>query len=171
MSDRPDGLLEIGRLGRTHGVRGEIYLNLTSDRPERKRPGSRVFVGGSWRTITAIRPSNERYLVVLEGLDVREEAAKLTNEVVYGEPIDDPAALWVHDLVGSRVVDVDGTDYGTCTAVVDNPAHPILETDRGVLVPVPFVSSFDDDIVTVAPPAGLLDLVLDDRGGNDEAVN
>jgi hypothetical protein len=33
------------------------------------------------------------------------------------------------------------------------------------------VSSFDDDIVTVAPPAGLLDLVLDDRGGNDEAVN
>lgn len=93
MSSPPDGLLEIGRLGRPHGVRGEIYLSLVSDRPERRRAGSRVFVAGGWRTIEAIRPSNDRFLVVLEGLGVREEAAKLTNEVVYGEPIDDPAAL------------------------------------------------------------------------------
>ncbi|MEY3641751.1 MAG: ribosome maturation factor RimM [Actinomycetota bacterium] len=158
MSSPPDGLLEIGRLGRPHGVRGEIYLSLVSDRPERRRAGSRVFVAGGWRTIEAIRPSNDRFLVVLEGLGVREEAAKLTNEVVYGEPIDDPAALWVHDLVGARIISVDGTEFGTCVAVIDNPAHAILETDRGVLVPVPFVTSREDGVVTVSPPEGLLDL-------------
>lgn len=156
--NRPDGLLEIGRLGRPHGVRGEIYLSLVSDRPERRQPGTRVFVGGAWRTIEAIRPSNDRFLVVLEGLAVREEAAELTNEVVYGEPIDDPAALWVHELVGARVIGTDGTEYGSCVAVLDNPAHAILETDRGVLVPVPFVTSHEDGVVVVAPPDGLLDL-------------
>jgi len=158
MNEPPVGLLEIGRLGRTHGVRGEMYLSFVSDRPERRRAGSRVFVGGTWRTIEAIRSSKERYLVVFEGLGVREEAAKLTNEVVYGEPIDDPAALWVHDLIGARVVASDGTEFGTCVAVVDNPAHAILETDRGVLIPVPFVTSHKEGVVTVTPPDGLLDL-------------
>ena len=155
---RPDGLLEVGKLGRPHGVRGEIYLTLTSDRPERKLPGTRFFIGGAWRTIESIRPANDRFLVVLDGLGVREEAAKLTNEVVYGEPIDDPAALWVHDLVGARVVGVDGADFGTCVAVIDNPAHPIIETDAGTLIPIPFVSSYVDGIVSVDPPAGLVDL-------------
>ena len=155
---RPDGLLEIGKLGRPHGVRGEMYLTLLSDHPERKKPGTRIFVGGTWRTIESIRPSNDRFLVVIEGLGVREDAARLTNEVVYGEPIDDPGALWVHDLVGARVVGLDGAEYGICVSVIDNPAHPILETDGGVLVPVPFVVSFDDGLVTVDPPAGLLDL-------------
>ena len=156
--NRPDGLLEIGRLGRTHGVRGEIYLSLTSDRPERRRPGGQVFVAGSWRTIEKIRPSNDRFLVMFEGITVREEAATLTNEAVYAEPIDDSSALWVHEIVGSRVVDADGTEYGTAVAVIDNPAHAIIETDRGVLVPVPFVTSHDDGVVVVSPPAGLLDL-------------
>ncbi|MEY2969450.1 MAG: ribosome maturation factor RimM [Actinomycetota bacterium] len=156
--NRPDGLLEIGRLGRPHGVHGEIYLSLVSDRPERRKAGSRVFVAGAWRTIEAIRPANDRFLVVLEGLGVREEAANFTNEVVYGEPIDDPTALWVHDLVGSRVVGADGAEFGTCVAVVDNPAHAIIETDRGVLIPVPFVTSHADGVVVVAPPDGLLDL-------------
>lgn len=155
---RPDGLLEIGRLGRPHGVRGEIYLSFLSDRPERRSQGTRVFVAGAWRTIEAIRLSNDRYLVMLEGLGVREDAAKLTNEVVYGEPIDDPAALWVHDLVGARIVGVDGTEFGACVAVLDNPAHAILETDRGVLIPIPFVTSHDDGVVVVAPPDGLFDL-------------
>ena len=153
-----DGLLEIGKFGRPHGVRGELYLSLTSDRPERRRAGGRVFAGGEWWTITKIRPSNDRFLVELEGIDVREEAAKLTNETAYGEPIADSSALWVHELVGSRVIDVNGAEYGVCTAVLDNPAHAIIETDRGVLVPVPFVESHENGVVVVAPPAGLLDL-------------
>jgi 16S rRNA processing protein RimM len=139
-------------------VRGEIYLSLTSDRPERRQPGGRVFVAGSWRTIQKIRPSNDRFLVMFEGITVREDAAQLTNEGVYAEPIDDASALWVHEIVGSRVVGIDGTDYGTAAAVLDNPAHAIIETDRGVLVPVPFVTSYTDGVVVVAPPAGLLDL-------------
>ena len=155
---RPDGLLEIGKFGRPHGVRGEIYLSLTSDRPERRRAGTRIFAGDSWWTIDKIRQSNERFLVQLDGVAVREDAAKLTNAVVYAEPIHDDEALWVHELVGSRVVGPNGTEYGTCTAVLDNPAHALIETDLGVLVPIPFVVSQDNGVVVVDPPEGLLDL-------------
>lgn len=155
---RPDGLLEIGKFGRPHGVRGEIYLSLTSDRPERRRAGTKVFALGSWWTIDKIRQSNDRFLVQLAGVSVREDAAKLTNEIAFAEPIHDDSALWVHELVGSRVIDRAGTEYGTCTAVLDNPAHALIETDTGVLVPVPFVVSHDDGVVVVDPPAGLLDL-------------
>jgi len=45
---QPDGLLEIGTLGRPHGVRGEIYLSLTSDRPERRKAGTKIYAAGEW---------------------------------------------------------------------------------------------------------------------------
>lgn len=154
----PAGLLEVGTFGRTHGVRGEIYLDLISDRDERRREGARLWCDGQWLTLVKVRPSNDRLIVAVEGFSSPEEARRLTNHTVFGEPIADDDALWVHELVGSRVVGVDGADYGVCTAVLDNPAHAILETDADVLVPVPFVVRQEDGVVVVDPPAGLLDL-------------
>lgn len=154
----PAGLLEVGTFGRTHGVRGEIYLDLLSDREERRRVGARLWCDGRWLTLTKVRPNNDRLIVAVEGIASPEEARLLTNHAVYGEPIADDDALWVHELVGSRVVGVDGTDYGRCTAVLDNPAHAILETDTDVLVPIPFVVRREDGLVVVDPPAGLLEL-------------
>ena len=76
---------------------------------------------------------------------------------IYAEPIDDPAALWVHELIGSDVVDVDGTARGRCVSVVANPAADLLELDSGALVPVVFVVRHADGVVVIDPPAGLLD--------------
>ncbi|MFM8826326.1 MAG: ribosome maturation factor RimM, partial [Actinomycetota bacterium] len=67
-------------------------------------------------------------------------------------------AVWVHDLVGSRVVTADGTGVGTCVAVVQNPAHDLLELDSGALVPAPFVVSCADGVTVIDPPEGLFDL-------------
>jgi 16S rRNA processing protein RimM len=72
------------------------------------------------------------------------------------EPIDDPDALWVHDLIGAHIVDASGLDIGTCTAVIENPAHALLETDGGDLIPVPFVVSLSDGVIVVSLPPGLL---------------
>ena len=44
------------------------------------------------------------------------------------------------------------------TAVLDNPAHAIIETDADVLVPVHFVVRREEGVVVVDPPAGLLEL-------------
>ena len=60
-----------------------------------------------------------------------------------------------------RVVDVAGHERGTCVAVIDNPAHPIMELDSGALVPSPFIVSRDAGVVTIDPPEGLFDLEND----------
>ena len=70
----------------------------------------------------------------------------------------DGDALWVHELVGSVVVRVgDGTQVGTVTSVIANPASDILELDTGALVPLRFVVRRSVGRVEVDVPPGLLD--------------
>jgi len=78
---------------------------------------------------------------------------------VYAEPIDDPDELWVHELIGTPVVETDGTARGTCVAVVDNPAADLLELDSGALVPVVFVTEQTPERIVIDPPDGLFDLL------------
>lgn len=158
----PDGLLEVGKIGRPHGVRGDLFVDLTTDRTERVAVGARLHIRDRWYTIVESHRSNQRWRVHLEGVDGRGEAQALTGAVVHAEPIDDPDALWIHDLIGARVVDAAGVERGTCTSVVDNPAADLLELDSGALVPANFVTGVDADadpvVVTVDTPDGLFEL-------------
>jgi len=153
-----DGLLEVGRIGRAHGVRGDVLVHLTTDRVERLAIGSRLKAGERWLTVTAASRSNDRWRVHFEGVDDRSAAEALTRVVLAAEPIDDPDALWVHQLIGAEVVELAGTSRGHCVAVIDNPAADLLELESGALVPAAFVVSFADGIVTIDPPEGLFEL-------------
>lgn len=153
-----DGRLIVGRIGRPHGVRGEVYVSLLTDREDRLAVGARLGTpDGGEVVVAASRPSNGRWLVTFEGFD-RTRAERMTNTELLADPVDDPDALWVHDLIDSRVVEVDGTERGRCVAVVANPAADLLELDTGALVPVTFVVGFVDGVVTIDPPEGLFDL-------------
>jgi 16S rRNA processing protein RimM len=152
-------LLEIGRTGRAHGVRGDLSLILISDRVERLAAGNRLQVGQQLVTITASRPAGTRWLVHFEGVDDRNAAELLANLPVLGEPMpSNPDDLYVHELIGAEVVDAAGTSYGRCTAVLANPAHDILELESGALVPVVFIVSATPGRVVIDPPEGLFDL-------------
>ena len=72
--------------------------------------------------------------------------------------IDDPDALWVHELIGRR--GRRGRRYRArpCVSVIENPAADLLELDSGALVPSNFVVSNADGVVVVDPPEGLFDL-------------
>lgn len=155
---QPEHLLEVGRIGRPHGVRGDVFVALTTDRSQRVEPGSRLWANGRWFTIETSRPQQQRWVVHLEGVDDRNAAERLTLATVSAEPLDDADALWVHELIGARVVEANGTDRGVCVTVLDNPAHDILELDSGALVPVTFVVDHTDGVVTIDPPDGLFDL-------------
>ena len=142
-------------------MQGELYVTLITDRVERLAPGARLLAGAQWLTVAEARLQQLRWLVRFVGVDDRTAAETLTNSVLQAEPIevdDDDDALWVHELIGSRVVDQQGVDRGTCVAVIDNPAHDILELDSGALIPVIFVVSCVDGVATIDPPEGLFDL-------------
>lgn len=155
-----DGLLDVGRVGRPHGIRGDVFINLTTDRVERAAVGSKLLVGKKWLTIQSSAPSNSRWRVHFEGVDLRDAAAALTGQSMFAEPIDDPDVIWIHKLRGARVVDASGVERGVCVAVIDNPAADILELDTGALVPATFITSFDaaEAVITVDPPDGLFEL-------------
>ncbi len=150
-------MLEIGRITKPHGIRGEVVVQLIDARPERVAPGA-VFEAGDRRLeITASRPHQGRYIVRFAGIDDRNGAEGLRGIVLAAEALDDPEAVWVHELIGSRCVEVDGTERGVVVAVIDNPAADLLELDSGALVPLSFLVAHGDGLVTIDPPPGLFD--------------
>lgn len=151
-------LLEIGRIGKAHGLRGEVLVTLTSDRPERTASGAVWFLDGGPVTVESARPQGGRWVVRLAGVVGREAAEALTGELVRAEPIEDPDALWVHELIGAEVRTPDGRGWGRVVAVLDNPADDLLELEDGTLVPTGFVidSAGLPDHLVVDVPEGLL---------------
>lgn len=150
--------LEIGRIGKAHGLRGEVTAVITSDRQERTSVGATWCLRGTAYEVTAIRPFQQRWIASLRGIDTREAAEALTGSVVLADPIDDDDALWVHELVGAQVLTPDGRSWGEVVAVLANPADDLLELADGTLVPVTFVSDQSGlpERLVVDPPEGLL---------------
>jgi ribosomal 30S subunit maturation factor RimM len=134
-----------------------MYLDLFSDHPLRTGKGQKLWAAGTWYEIAASKKSTDRWLMYFVGVTDRNVVERLTNSDVYGEPIDDPSVVWVHELVGSVVVDTAGNNLGTCTGVIDNPAHPIMELDNGFLVPTPFIVSNENGRIEIDAPEGLFD--------------
>ncbi len=158
-ADRPADLLEIGHIRRPHGLRGDVFVQLVSDRDDRLRPGSILYTERRSLTVAASRrAANGRWVVTFEGIGDRAAAEAYTNRSLSAPPIDDPDALWVHELIGSRVVDQDGVDRGECVSVVANPASDLLELASGALVPSTFVVSRKGAVINVDVPDGLFEL-------------
>ena len=159
MSRRADDLL-VGRITKSHGLRGEVVVDLLSSEPEvRLAPGAVLRSDRGELVVRAARPHQGKWLVTFDGISSRESADHLRGVELHGEPLDDPDALWVHELVGADVVDTGGAACGRVLGVLANPADDLLELDGGALVPVGFIVGWDDDRrLVIDPPAGLLDL-------------
>ena len=140
-----------------HGLKGEVVVELTTNRTERVAPGTVLATDRGPLTVVRSSPFQNRWIVQFEGVASREDADALRNVVLRAEPLEDPDALWVHELIGAVVVDTAGTELGRVDAVEANPASDLLVLDGGGLVPLTFVVSQEQGRVVVDPPAGLLD--------------
>jgi len=152
-------LREVGRIGRAHGVRGQVYVDLLTDRDERLAVGARLWAGDAWLTVAAARPAGSRWLVQFAGCNDRNAAEALASTTLFADPLPDPVdGRYVHQLIGAEVVGPTGDLFGQCVAVVANPAHDLLELADGSLVPTVFIRSVDDGRIVIEPPQGLFDL-------------
>ena len=166
MATDPGSRLEIGRVSKPHGLHGEVLVTLTTTEESRVDPGSVLHAGDRPLTVLSSSRHQHRWIVDFEGVDSRERAEALAGAILFAEPKaasddDDPGALWVHELVGAQVVDVDGREWGPVRSVLANPASDLLELASGALVPLRFVvggveSGPAGRIVRVDPPDGLL---------------
>ena len=142
---------------RPHGLKGEVVVELVTNRTERLAPGTVLASDRGDLRVEASRPHQARWIVVFEGVADRGGADRLRGLVLRAEPIADPDALWVHELTGADVVDRAGRSHGRVREVQANPASDLLVLDDGRLVPLTFVVEHEPGRVVVDPPAGLLE--------------
>jgi len=158
----PDGFLEVGHIRRAHGLRGGVFVQLVTDRTERLAAGSTLTtMRGELVVESSKLLPNGRWVVKFAEFADRTAVEPWNGVGLHAAPIEDADALWFHDLIGSKIVEADGTERGTCAKVLTNPASDILELDTGHLIPTTFVTSHIDGVITVDVPDGLFEL-LDD---------
>ena len=153
-------LLEVGRVHRPHGLNGEVVVSLGTNRSERLEPGAELRTADVALVLRRARPLENRWLMAFEGYRDRTAAERLRGAVLFAAPLEDPAELWVHRLVGAEVVCGSGVRRGKVVAVQANPASDLLVLDSGALVPLTFVVALSGDgsRIDVDAPAGLFDL-------------
>ena len=138
-------------------------VELITNRDERVAPSS-VLQGpsGPLEVLASSRLTvaghRRRWIVSFAGVDSREAADALRGATLRAEPLVDPDALWVHELIGAEVTDEAGAILGRVTDVQANPASDLLVLDGGGLIPLRFVVHAEVGRLTVQIPAGLLDL-------------
>ncbi len=175
----------VGRIGKPHGLRGEVTVEVRTDEPERRfatgsalraqAPSGSAF-GLSTLTVARHRWHQTTLLVTFEeiaGRDAAETArgVLLHADIPPGQTPEDPDEFYDHQLVGLAVHDVDGSPLGEVTGLVHGGAQDLLQvraTDgRDTLVP--FVKALVPEVdlaarrVVVADRPGLVAPLPDDE--------
>jgi len=154
-------LLEVGRVGRAHGLRGEVHVVAVSNVAERFAPGSELVVGDRPLVVASARASGSGWVVKFSGVDDRDAAELLRGRSVQAVALEAGSRgddVFVHEVIGAEVRDRSGKRIGRVEAVQANPAHDLLVLDGGALVPFVFVVDREPGVVVVDLPEGLLDL-------------
>ena len=164
----------VGRIGRPHGVRGEVTVEVRTDDPDlRFAPGATLLTDPAGRgplTVAGRRWHREVLLLSLEGVDSREAAEELRNTELLVPVADlpalaDPEDFYDHQLVGLRARLTDGAELGRVVAVRHEGADLlVIERAGGGEVLIPFVTAIVPTVdlaageLVVDPPEGLLEL-------------
>ncbi len=159
MTDR----LDVGRVSRAHGLRGDVVVAPITNRHERFDVGAELFDGPELRRVVASRRQGDHFVVHFDGVDDRNAAELLRGRVLQADPVAGaPGEVFVHELIGARVIDQHDRDLGVVRHVEANPAHDILVCDSGVLIPIVFIGDLADAVLRVDLPDGLVELYLGD---------
>jgi 16S rRNA processing protein RimM len=169
----------VGVIGRPHGVRGEVAIELRTDEPERRfAPGQVLREEGGIRVLTvkSVRDQSGRLLVRFAELVDRAaaEAARgtiLLAAIEANERPDEPETFYDRQLIGLRVTTPHGVEVGTVGSILHLPAQEVLEieTTSGTRL-VPFVAALVPEVDLDAGRLTVVDLegLLDDRDDADE---
>lgn len=188
--------LVVARIGKAHGIRGEVTVEVRTDAPEERFfPGAVLHVvapkGPASRglpatlTVDTVRDHNGTLLLTFEEVGDRTYAESMRNVLLESDVPDDPGeddAWYDHQLVGLRVLDPAGAELGTVVAVEHPPAQDLLVVRRpdGAQRLVPFVTAIVPTVdvaaghVVVDAPKGLLDdedVPVGGAGGTDSGTD
>ncbi|WP_235737594.1 ribosome maturation factor RimM [Nocardioides alcanivorans] len=175
----------VGRIGKPHGIRGEVTVDVRTDEPERRFAVGNVLRGappkgsalkGGPVTVRSTRWHQGTLLATFEGIPDRNAAEAFRGTVLHAtiatdETPDDPEEFYDHQLIGLTVHDLDGAELGTVASLVHGGAQDLLvvRTPEGREALVPFVQALVPEVdldagrVVVADRPGLVTPLDDDE--------
>ena len=168
---RDDGLVRVGVVARAHGIRGELVVEADGETLACVRPGATVWLGSDRfaTEVTKIRLHKDRWLLALEALGDRTAAEAWRGAAVKVRADQLPelgdSEVWADDLVGYRVLQVDGSLVGVVRAVITAVPYDLLELKcGGATALVPMVRAWlvrlsrTDRAMTLRLPMGLVEV-------------
>ncbi len=169
--------LRVARIGKPHGVRGEVTVQLFTDDPAQRLARGAVLVrepGAETadRTRRSLTVSSQRWnksicLLGFEEIRDRNAAEDLRGSLLFvelpAEPEDDGDEWYSHELEGMSCLGPQGEELGVVRELLTGPAQDLLavETPAGEEVLVPFVEELVPEIdaeagvIRLHPPRGL----------------
>nr|WP_203593420.1 ribosome maturation factor RimM [Streptomyces sp. SID9124] len=164
----------VARIGRAHGIKGEVTVEVRTDEPElRLAPGAVLATEPATAgplTIETGRVHSGRLLLRFEGVKDRTAAEALRNTLLIAdvdpaELPEDPEEFYDHQLMDLDVVLADGTEIGRITEITHLPSQDLFIVERpdGSEVMIPFVEEIVTEIdleeqrAVITPPPGLID--------------
>jgi 16S rRNA processing protein RimM len=134
-SRRPpaETLIEVGRVGRPHGLEGAFVVEGASGEPERFAAGARVFLDGEPAEVAESKRAGGRLVVRLDREAARGGVLSVRREEL---PPTEEGAFYAFQLVGLEVEEENGRALGRVQDVAPGVANDVLELDTGLALPL-----------------------------------
>jgi 16S rRNA processing protein RimM len=171
--------LQVARIGKPHGIRGEVTVQVLTDAPaDRFVPGTEFVVepaAAGPLTVVGARWNKDILLLAFDGIETRNEAETLRGAKLFIETEelagDDDEGWYEHELVGLEAR-VGSQVVGKIAALHTMPVQDLLvvEAPDGKEILIPFVEQIVPEVnvaegfVLLTPPEGLFDINTDDAG-------
>ncbi|TIC88193.1 ribosome maturation factor RimM [Nocardioides sp. GY 10113] len=177
----------VGRIGKPHGIRGEVTVDVRSDEPDRRFHPGAVLRAAPPRgsdfphatlTVEGARWHQSVLLLAFEEIPDRNAAEAARGVVLHAtvdaeERPEDPDEFYDHQLIGLAAVDLDGTPLGEVTGLVHGAQDLLrLRTVAGREALVPFVTALVPEVdldggrVVIADRPGLVAPAPDEDQGD-----
>lgn len=178
--------LQVARIGKPHGIRGEVTVQVLTDAPaDRFVPGTEFVVEPASvgpLTVVSARWNKDILLLAFDGIETRNEAETLRGAKLFIETEeldeDDDEGWYEHELVGLEAR-VGSQVVGKIAALHTMPVQDLLvvEAPDGKEILIPFVEQIVPEVnvaegfVLLTPPDGLFDVNTDDAGATGPGDN
>ena len=152
-------LIEAGRVVNTHGVQGEVKIEVWLDSPQFLRSFKRLVLdSGEELRVTGSRTHKGFVIARFEGVEDVNAAMRLKGKKLSVRRADAAlprGAFFLQDIMGARVIDEEGREIGVLAEIMETPASRVyvVKGDKEHLIPaVPeFILKTDADegLITV----------------------
>lgn len=135
----------VGKIVGAFGIRGQVKVEMITSFESRFDKGNILYLDGKPYKIETSQFHKGRPLIKLAGINTMTEAEQLQWKILEaeGEPELEDDEYLMEDLVGLKVVTVEGEEIGEVDDIEDYPAHEVLVVGE---IRIPLIEEFVKDI-------------------------